>query len=463
MGAAGDGGASMGDACEARTAMTNPFAVARGARLVTLAAVALAGGGVLGCACRREPPDLGSYAARSPAGSPIEVYTWWNKLGAIDPVAGLAEVHRRRHPDDLIMDALSGIDRSGLTRKALRARMMANHPPDIFEANAGHDLLQWVEMNGVDASQSKLAALDDLVAGVAEWRQTVPRPIVDQVSYRGKTYGVPVNIYRLNTIFYSKSVFERFRLTEPTSADDFAAMAEKLRGSGIPLLAVGSREPWTLALIAFECLLIAREGPGFYTDYFHGRVAPDDARIQRTLEETLKLGNLFNPDHERLSWSDAIELVVSGKAAMSIMGDWARTIFDGRGLKVGVDFGQMPFPGTADTFVFTSDAFALPVAAKNHAGARRLLASMGTREGQAAMNQPRGALSARRDVPAPERAEISVTNHALLDRGALVLALSGLVSPALASDVAESLAEMITEGEIAPVLQTLRSRHVLLH
>jgi glucose/mannose transport system substrate-binding protein len=431
------------------------------ARLVALI-VALGGLGALEVACRREAADVGGGTARAPA-SPIEIYTWWNKLGSIDPVGGLAEVHRRRHPDDLIMDAISGVDRSGLTRKALRARMMANDPPDTFEANAGHDLLQWVEMNGADASRSKLAALDDLVAGVADWRRTVPQPIVDQVSYRGKTYGVPVNIYRLNTVFYSKSVFERFQLTEPKSPDDFVAMNEKLRGSGIPLFAVGSREPWTLALIAFECLLIAREGPSFYVDYFHGQVAPDEPRIRRTLEETLRLAPLFNQDFEQLSWSEAIERVVSGRAAMSIMGDWARTIFDGRGLRVDVDFGQIPFPGTADTFVFTSDAFALPLAAKNPAGARRLLATMGTLEAQVAMNQSRGALSARRDVPAPGRAAIALANHALLAQGALVLALSGLVSPAFERDVAQSLAEMFTEGDVSPVLQTLRSRHVLLH
>jgi hypothetical protein len=33
---------------------------------------------------------------------------------------------------------------------------------------------------------------------------------------------------------------------------------QKLSGSGIHLLALGSREPWTLELLAFECLLIAR-------------------------------------------------------------------------------------------------------------------------------------------------------------------------------------------------------------
>jgi hypothetical protein len=60
------------------------------------------------------------------------------------------------------------------------------------------------------------------------------------------------------------------------------------QGSGIRLIAMGSRDPWTLALLTFECLLVAREGPDFYADYFHGRVVADDIRLQRTLQTALE-------------------------------------------------------------------------------------------------------------------------------------------------------------------------------
>src|SRR3569623_2116206 len=206
---------------------------------------------------------LGGTAA--PVPPPIEVTSWWQKAGAIAPLGGLLSAHHRRFPDDQVIQSGAGL--SGLKRRALRARMLRNTPPDAFEANAGGDLLQWALFNGVDASESKLLPLDDLVDGIAAWRQVVPPAVLAQVSYQGKIYGVPVNLYRVNTIFYNERIFPRYGLAAPATLADLPAMAEKLRGSGIPLVAMGSRDPWTLALLTFECLLVAREGPDFYANY----------------------------------------------------------------------------------------------------------------------------------------------------------------------------------------------------
>ena len=401
---------------------------------------------------------LGGTAA--PVPPTIEVTSWWQKAGAIDPMGGLLSAHHRRFPDDLVIQSGAGL--SGLKRRALRARMLRNTPPDAFEANAGGDLLQWVLFNGVDASESKLLPLDDLVDGIAAWRQVVPPAVLAQVSYQGKIYGVPVNLYRVNTIFYNERIFHRYGLAAPTTLADLPAMAEKLRGSGIPLVAMGSRDPWTLALLTFECLLVAREGPDFYANYFHGRVPADDPRLVATLQAALGWQTFFNPDHARLSWSDAVDMVVEGRAAMTVMGDWATSEFNSRGLRPGVDFGEVPFPGTASTFVFTADSYGLPAAAKNVAGARRVLATLATPAAQQAINGPLSALSARLDVPAPAGAALAAENHRLLERGALVLALSGLVIPRYASDVSASLTEMMAEHDVEPAVHTLRSRHILL-
>jgi len=393
--------------------------------------------------------------------APIEVTSWWQKAGPIDPMGGLVSAHHRRFPDDLVIQSGAGL--SGLKRRALRARMLRNTPPDAFEANAGGDLLQWVLFNGVDASESKLLPLDDLIEGIDEWRRVVPPAVLEQVSFQGKIYGVPVNLYRVNTVFYNARVLRRFGLVPPASLSELPAMAEKLRGSGIPLVALGSRDPWTLALLTFECLLVSREGPQFYADYFHGRVAADDARLQRTLQAALEWESFFNPDHARLSWSDAVDMVADGRAAMTVMGDWANSEFDSRGLRLGADFGEIPFPGSGGTFVFTADSYGLPAAAKNVAGARRVLATMGTAEAQRALNDPRSALSARLDVPAPQGSALAAANHELLERGALVLALSGLVTPRYAADVGVALVEMLAEQDVEPALHTLRSRRILLH
>jgi glucose/mannose transport system substrate-binding protein len=391
---------------------------------------------------------------------PIEVFSWWERVGDADALGVLTREHARRYPDDLIINAGTGL--SGQARKTLRSRLLHNEPPDTFQANAGRDLLQWVLMNGMDTRESKLLPLDDLVPGAADWRRVMPAAVLAQVTADGKIYGVPANVHRLNTVFYNRKVLEKHGLAEPRSVEELRAMGRKLRGSGVALLALGSREPWTISLLVFECLLVAREGPETYRQYFEGRLKADDPRVLATLEASLGLLEFANPDHDDLSWLQAVDLVVRGEAAMIVMGDWARVAFNARGLKLGVDYGEIAFPGTDGAFVFTSDAFSLPAAAKNPTGARHLLATLGSADGQRAINAARGALSARLDAVPPDADPVLVAKHALLERGPLVLALSGMVPRSFEDDLATALAEMLSQHDVEPAVHALRSRYALL-
>jgi glucose/mannose transport system substrate-binding protein len=291
----------------------------------------------------------------------------------------------------------------------------------------------------------------------------MPARLLEEVSFDGKLYGVPSNVHRINTIFYNRRVFDRYGLAVPTSVADFRAMAKKLKGTGVSLLAVGSKEPWTLALVAFECLLVSREGPTFYNDYLRGKLKPDDPRLLATLDAMLELGTYFNPDHAQRNWLQAIDLVVRGQAAMTPMGDWASMFFNTQGMKNGQDYAEIAFPGSEGTFVFTSDAFALPIEARNEAGALRLLHTLGSAEAQRAIAGAKGVLSPRADVHPPAGSQpIQQQKHVLWQKGALVLALSGIAPPRFSEDVAVALAEMLSRRDPEPVLHTLRSRYPLL-
>jgi glucose/mannose transport system substrate-binding protein len=395
-----------------------------------------------------------------PADRPIEMFSWWERVGDADALGALVRQHRSHFPDDVIINASAGL--SGLARKTLRTRMLRNEPPDTFQANVGADLMQWVLVNGMDARESKLLPLDDFLPDVAEWRRTMPAILLHHVSYDGKIYGVPSNVHRLNSVYYNKRVFEKYGLSRPTSIADFKSIAQKLAGTGVSALAIGSREPWTLALVTFECLLIAREGSAFYSEYLHGSARADDPRVLRTLNAALELFQTVNPDHAKLSWLQAIDLVVRGQAAMTVMGDWATMSFKAHGMRPAEDFVEIPFPGTEETFVFTSDAFSLPIEARNRPGATRLLQTIGSSEGQRVINGAKGALSARSDVVPPDADKTLKQKYALLQHGTSVLALSGIVAPQFSEDVAIALAEMLRQGDIEPVVHVLRSRYALL-
>jgi len=342
------------------------------------------------------------------------------------------------------------------------SRMLRNDPRDTFQANVGNDLMQWVLFNDIDALESKVAPLDDLVADVASWRGVIPAELLEQVSYKGHIYGVPANVHRNNAVFYNKHVLAKFGLTEPASVADLLAQGRTLRDRGVPLIAVGSRGGWTLSLLLFEGLLVSREGAAFYRDFFAGRLTPDDRRIVATLQAGLELLAFANPDQRQLSWEQAVEMVVRGEAAMTVMGEWARGPFIAAGKKLGVDYEEIAFPGTADVFVFSADAFGLPVDANNRAAAARLLATIGSVDGQRAISQARRTLSARIDVPPGADDPALARSYALLRKGPLLMALSGLVPASVSRDLDASLTEMIDRQDVEPVVQTLRSRYALL-
>jgi glucose/mannose transport system substrate-binding protein len=409
----------------------------------------------------RAADDDRPRAARAAHAVPIEMFSWWTRAGEVDSLGTLLGFHGRVHPGDIIINATAEL--SGLARKTLRTRMMHGEPPDTFQANAGNDLMQWVRMNGTDATESRLVALDTVLpAEVAAWRRVMPQVLLDQVSHDGKMYAVPANVHRINTIFYNKHVFDLHGLEEPRSVADLVTLARRLEGTNVPLFGLGGREPWTIALFVFECLLVSREGPHFYNEYFHGRLKADDPRMIGTLQEAVKLLGFVNADYQQLSWLEAVDLVANGRAAITVIGDWARSSLNARGLKIGQDYGQLPFPGSEATFVFTSDTFNLPVGAKNRAGALRLLATIGSAEAQREVDTTKGTLAARTDVLPPADDPTLTEMHTLLRHGPLVLALSGMVPREFSEDVAAALLEMLREHDIDPVVHALRSRYALL-
>lgn len=391
---------------------------------------------------------------------PIELFTWWARVGHSDGLAALQAEHRLRHPEDSIISATTNL--SGNARKTLRDRMMRNDPPDLFQANIGRDLMQWAILDGFDARASKLVALDDVIPkDTAEWRRVMPSSLIDAGSFQGKLYAAPLRVARVNSLFINKRIFDEHNLSPPRTIQDLFTVGEKLKETGIVPLALGSRDPWTLELLIFECLLISQEGPQFYEDYFRGRLNADDPRMMRTLDLALQLLNLTNPDHALLDWNQATTLVTDGKAAMTAMGDWAIAVFSDRKLARGKDYVEQIFPGKQETFVYTADTFGLAKGGPNPAGGARFLQTTGSAKAQLAISLAWGNLPARLDVKFPANsAQIEKQNE--FRRGPLALALSGLLPTQFADDVGQALAAMAKDRDTDPVRLALKSRYVLL-
>jgi glucose/mannose transport system substrate-binding protein len=158
-------------------------------------------------------------------------------------------------------------------------------------------------------------------------------------------------------------------------------------------------DTWTLALLFFENILVAHLGGADYWKLFTEPKPNDDAmRIvwAQALDDFRTLVSYSNPNASALTWSEPLEMVLNKEAAMTIMGDWGKGYANSRH-KGAETFGAIPTPGTAGTFVFTTDTFGLTEGSQNVRDTKSLLELFGSREGQDVFNPIKGSISARRD------------------------------------------------------------------
>lgn len=406
------------------------------------------------------PARAASSSGESDAASTIEIFTWFAQPGEQGALASLGRLHAQRWPQDVLLQANAEL--SGTARSTVERRLERGEPPETFQANIGTDLMRWVVRNGTDARESRLQPLDDLMPdAVQEWRNVLPPVLVRDLSFDGKMYAVPVHVHRINSLFYHVGIFEKYGLPIPKTLADVDLIARTLEGTGIHPIAFGSREPWTLVLLAFECVFVAEHGAAVYDQYFHGGLKSDDPRVLQSLETTLRLLEYVNPSHPRLSWRQALDLLIRGDAAMFVMGDWARGTMQSRGVVMGEQIQEIPFPGSDETFVYTADTFPIPKGVRNQAGAIRLMITLGSTEGQRILNAAKGALAPRIDAEPPSVPEMRA-KYELFWRGPLVLAMSGVAPSRFTDDLGEALAEMAASRDVEPVVFTLRSRYLLL-
>jgi glucose/mannose transport system substrate-binding protein len=279
---------------------------------------------------------------------------------------------------------------AGSNAKAVLAtRMQAGDPPDSFQVHAGHELIDsWVVADKMEP-----------VTFIFEengWLDSYPQGVIDILSYEGEIWSVPVNIHRSNVLWYNKAVFADAGLEAPTTFDEFFAVADALQGAGVTPLALGDNGIWASTHL-MESVLLGTLGPEGYRGLWTGETDWSGPEVTQALETFAQMMGYVNEDHAALSWDQAAQLVADGDAAMTIMGDWAEGYFKSLGQTPDVEFGYMPSPETAGTFIMLSDSFGLPQGAPHRDNAVAWLEVCGSKEGQDAFNPLKGSIPARTD------------------------------------------------------------------
>jgi glucose/mannose transport system substrate-binding protein len=273
---------------------------------------------------------------------------------------------------------------------ALRSRVLAGDAPEVMQL-IGKSIKEWGDLG--------LLLELDKVAEAEHWDAVLFPTINKLVQHRGHVIAVPLGIHRVNTLFYNRQLFARFKLAPPTTWREFQLVAAKLQAAGVQVLAQSS-EPWQVAGL-FETLVLAEGGPEYYRALFVGQTqaAVADKRLLSALERLRVMkGWIARPLRER-SWTEVSRQLSNGEAAMMVMGDWVKGELNSWGFRTDQEFGCVGVPGTASYHLYSVDTLAMFTSHYAHMATQEKLASITLHPlVQQDYNRAKGSVSVRRDA-----------------------------------------------------------------
>ncbi|CAM3826006.1 putative sugar-binding periplasmic protein precursor [Vibrio aerogenes CECT 7868] len=323
------------------------------------------------------------------AAGQVEVLHWWTSGGEAKSVAVLKKMLEEQGYQWKDFAVAGGGGDNAMT--VLKARAVSGNPPAAAQIK-GPSIQEWGELGF-------LANIDD-VAKANHWNDVLPAVVSNVMKYQGHYVAVPVNVHRVNWLWANKAIFDKLNLKVPTTMDEFFTVADKIKAAGYIPLAHGG-QPWQDATV-FEAIALDVLGSEDYRKAFVDLdmdVLGGDKMV-KVFELFRKVHSYIDKNAPGRDWNIATSMVINGKAAMQIMGDWAKGEFTAAGKVPGKDYICAPTPGTSNQFTYNIDSFAF-FKIKNKADQKAqdaLAATILTPEFQQIFNLNKGSIPVRLDA-----------------------------------------------------------------
>ncbi len=339
---------------------------------------------------------LGAAALAVAVGGPsvasateVEVMHWWTSGGEQAAVSVFAREFEKGG-DTWKDTAIAGGPNA---RAAMMQRTLGGDPPGAAQFNPGRQYEELIS-GGLLLDLTPLAEKEG-------WAKIVnPPKILDPCIKDGKIWCVPVNIHSWQWGWASIPVFEKSGVPLPKNLDEFLAEADKIKAAGFIPFAIGG-ETWQHTG-ALNVVLLSQVGSAGWNRLYRDRDATyaRGPEVKHALETFRKLVSYRDDGSANRNWNDTTNLVITDKAALQIMGDWARGEFAIAGKVPGKDYACIPGP-SEDPYLDTGgDIFLFPKQTDPEVekAQLRMASMMISPSVQVAFNLAKGSLPVRGDI-----------------------------------------------------------------
>ena len=277
-----------------------------------------------------------------------EVIHWWTSGGEQAAISQFAEAWQEMG-NTWIDTAITGGDNA---RGTTVNRIIGGNPPTAAQFNISKQFVDLVE-------QGLLQSLEE-VASAEGWRDFIyPPELIETCEFEGEFYCVPVNIHSWQWMWINNDVYKQVGLPVPQTFEDFLAGAPTIQAAGIIPLALGG-QGWQESGM-FDVVASSIMGFPLMRSVYRDKDidAFRDGRFESVLNTYRELNQFTDEGSPGRLWNDTTAMVIEGKAAMQVMGDWARGEFAVAGMEAMKDYSCV-IPGKEKYVALGGDVFVFP-------------------------------------------------------------------------------------------------------
>jgi glucose/mannose transport system substrate-binding protein len=279
-----------------------------------------------------------------------------------------------------------------VARPIIISRILGGNPMGATQLNPGHDADELIKA-GLMLDLTELATKE-------KWDDILrPKSQLASCTVDGKVYCVPVNLHSAQWMWTNRKVFTDNGLEPPKNFAELVAAAPKLQEKGIQPLSLA--QGWPVGLLIGD-MIVAVAGVENYVKVYKDRdlamaAGPEFGKVFEAIDAARKM---VDQKQVTKQWNEAVGLVVNGKAAANIMGDWAGGEFQVAKMVPGKDYDCLPGLGVTPVLNTGGDVFYFP---KNKdpkvtEAQLKMASTLITPAVQVAFNLKKGSLPMRADV-----------------------------------------------------------------
>ena len=259
------------------------------------------------------------------------INVWWVTNPPFDTAVWppIIKAFEKANPGDTVN--LTMWPSSNTYKEKVALSLGTSKPPALFFSWGGGILASFIKAGVVQPFGD--AGMNN--AGNPSWKADFLSSTLSAATFGGKLYGMPILGTQPVLMFYNKAVFAKYHLSFPTTWAELLSDIKTFNSNGIIPIALGNVDQWE-GLMFLEYLADRYGGPQAFLNIENNvKGAWSQPAIQKALAgiQTLVKDNAFEKGFDAITYTTGATraFIITGIAAMELMGAWDISAFDSQG------------------------------------------------------------------------------------------------------------------------------------